>query len=59
MFTVPLWANPGKEVQIVYRLFLVDCYLLHGKIWSETDTDKSIDYLRGRFSDSLKWLDST
>ena len=29
-----------KEVQIVYRLFLVNCYLLHGNIKSETETDK-------------------
>ena len=26
-----------KEVQIVYGLFLVNCYLLHGNIYSETN----------------------
>ena len=50
-----------KEVQIVYRLFLVNCYLLHGNILSElkTDRDRSIYYLGGRFSDSLKDFSST
>ena len=49
----------SKEVQIIHRLFLVIYYLLHGKIWGKTEaeTDTSIYYLRGRFSDSLKWLD--
>ena len=34
---------------------------MQGNIHSETDADidKSIYYLRGRFSDSLKGLDST
>ena len=31
-------------------------YLLHGNIKSETEAD-SIYYLRGRFSDSLNWLE--
>ena len=50
-----------KEVQIVYRLFLVNCYLLHGNIQSETeaDRDRSIYCLCGRFSDSLKRLCTT
>ena len=48
-----------KEVQIVYRLFLVNCYLCHGNIKSETEADRgrSIYYPRGRFSDSMNWLD--
>ena len=29
-----------KEVQIVYRLFLVNCYLLHGNIYRETEADR-------------------
>ena len=50
-----------KEVQIVYRLFLVNRYVLQGNIQSEKEAyiNKSIYYLRGRFSDSLKELDST
>ena len=50
-----------KEVQKVYRLFLVNYYLLHGNIYSETEADRDISfyYLRGRFSDSLNWLYST
>ena len=50
-----------KEVQKVYRLFLVNHYVLQGNIQSEkeADIDKSISYLHGRFSDSLKELDST
>ena len=50
-----------KEVQIVYMLFLVNCYLLHRNIQSQTeaDRDRSIYYLHVRFSDSLKWLGST
>ena len=49
----------SKEVQIVYRLFLVNGYLLHGNILSETETDRSIYYLHGRFCDSLSKVDST
>ena len=50
-----------EEVQIVSRLFLVNCYLLHEYIYSETeaDRDRSIYYLCGRFSDSLKEVYST
>ena len=50
-----------KEVQIVYRLFLVNRYVLQGNIQSETEAyiNKSIYYLPVRFSDSLKELDST
>ena len=50
-----------KEVQIVFRLFLVNCYLLHGNIKSETeaDRDRSIYFPRGRFNDSLKGPSST
>ena len=52
-------AVSGKEVHIVYRLFLVNCYQLHGNIQSKTeaDRDRSIYYLRGRFSGSLNWLE--
>ena len=41
-----------------YRFFLVNCYLRHGGIQSQTqaDRDRSIYYLQWRFSDSLKWL---
>ena len=51
----------SKEVQIVYRLFLVNYYLLHGNMQSQTEADRkrSIYCLHGRFSDSLKWLGST
>ena len=50
-----------KEVQIEYVLFLANCYLLNGNIKSETeaDRDRSIYYLRGRFSDLLKGLSIT
>ena len=30
----------SKEVQIVNRLFLLNCYLLHGNIYSETEADR-------------------
>ena len=35
-----LWQNCAKEVQIVCRLFLVNCYLLHRNIQSETEADR-------------------
>ena len=58
-----LTCMEGQEVQIVYRLFLVNYYVLplHGNIKSETEADRnrSIYYLHGRFSDSLKGLSST
>ena len=50
----------GKEVQIDHRLFLVNCYLLDGNIYSvkqkQIEIEVSTKYQCGRFSDSLKGL---
>ena len=49
------------EVQIVYRLFLVKLLFT---AWehierNKADRDRNMYYLRGRFTDSFNWLDST